>query len=217
MNLAKLYKNRFKEEDLKRKDVIWKILCNCFFQRYIPEGSAVLDIASGYCEFINNVRCAKKYAVDLNREIYDYANSDVKIFNYSASDLSFLPDASIDVAFISNFLEHLESKKEIITTISEVFRVLRSKGSLMIMQPNIRYVYKEYWDFFDHHIALSDKSLVEALQMSGFEVKEVIPRFLPYTTKNRAVKNPFLVRIYLNIPFIWRFFGKQMFVLAKKP
>ena len=26
----------------------------------------VLDIGAGYCEFINNIQCAQKYAIDLN-------------------------------------------------------------------------------------------------------------------------------------------------------
>ena len=58
----------------------------------------------------------------------------------------------------------------------------------MILQPNIRYAYKEYWDFFDHHTPLSDRSLVEALQMVGFKIEKVLPKFLPYTTKSKIPK-----------------------------
>jgi len=87
----------------------------------------------------------------------------------------------------------------------------------MILQPNIRYAYKEYWDFFDHYIPLSHKSLIEVLQMVGFRIDKVLPQFLPYTTKNKIPKNVILVKLYLKLPFIWKLIGKQMFILARKP
>jgi hypothetical protein len=34
-------------------------------------------------------------------------------------------------------------------------------------------------NFFDHHIPLSDKSLVEALRMVGFRIEQALPKFLP--------------------------------------
>lgn len=86
----------------------------------------------------------------------------------------------------------------------------------MILQPNIRYLYKEYWDFFDHHIPLSDKSLVEALRMVGFRIERVLPKFLPYTTKSRLPQHLFWVKIYLKMSFIWKILGKQMFILSRK-
>jgi len=86
----------------------------------------------------------------------------------------------------------------------------------MILQPNIRYLYREYWDFFDHHIPLSDKSLIEALRVVAFRIEQVLPKFLPYTTKSRIPQNPFLVKIYLKLPFIWKIMGKQMFILGRK-
>jgi ubiquinone/menaquinone biosynthesis C-methylase UbiE len=159
-----------------------------------------LDIGAGYCEFINNIQCSLKYAVDLNEDTPHFANSDVKVFNCLSTELSFLPDVSVDICFMSNFLEHLKTKEEIIETLFEIFRVLKVKGKLMIPQPNIRYLYKQYWDFFDHHIPLSDESLVEALQMNGFNVEQVLSKFLPYSTEGKLPKHPLLVKIYLKTP-----------------
>lgn len=103
----------------------------------------VLDIGAGYCEFINNIQCAQKYAIDLNEETPNFAHSDVKVFNCFSTDLSFLSDDSIDMVFMSNFLEHLKTKDEIIKTLSEIMRILKVGGGVMILQPNIRYAYKE--------------------------------------------------------------------------
>jgi len=72
------------------------------------------------------------------------------------------------------------------------------------MQPNIKYVKGAYWDFFDHITPLTESSMCEALEMAGFRIKKVIPRFLPYTTKSRIPQHPFLVWMYLKCPFVWR-------------
>ena len=215
-NIKRLYNNRFNERGVQQKNKIWKALCDSFIQKYIPEDSAVLDVGAGYCEFINNIKCREKYAIDLNENISNFAHSDVKVFICSSLNMPFFSDNSIDIVFISNFLEHLRSKDEVIKTLSEIMRILRVGGGIIILQPNIRYAYKEYWDFFDHYLPFSDKSLIEVLQMVGFKIEKVLPKFLPYTTKSKIPQNPFLVKIYLKLPFIWKIIGKQMFILGIK-
>ena len=87
----------------------------------------------------------------------------------------------------------------------------------MVIQPNVRYAYREYWDFYDHHTALSHLSCSEAFTLAGFEVEEVIARFLPFTTKTSAPSHPALLRVYLGLPPLWRFFGKQFLLVGRKP
>jgi hypothetical protein len=83
-----------------------------------------------------------------------------------------------------------------------------------VLQPNIRYAYREYWDFLDHQLALSHVSMAEALALSGFRVVEMVPRFLPFSTKSALPSWPSLVRLYLRVPLAHRLLGKQMFVVA---
>jgi ubiquinone/menaquinone biosynthesis C-methylase UbiE len=215
-DLEELYRRRFEKEDLRQRNAIWEVLCNHFFQKYVEKDSVVLDIGAGYCEFINNIRCKKKYAVDLSEDTAKFANPEVEVFNCPSTDLSVFTNGCIDLSFISNLLEHLKSREDILMTLSEVFRVLKPQGTILILQPNIRYLYKEYWDFFDHHIPLSDKSLKEALQITGFTIKQSISRFLPYTTKSRIPKHPWLVKVYLAMPFMWKIMGKQALIYATK-
>ncbi|MBN3039160.1 MAG: methyltransferase domain-containing protein [Candidatus Omnitrophica bacterium] len=215
--LKELYRHRFSEQDQREKKGIWQTLCRDFFQKYVKESDAVLEIGAGYCEFINNIKCREKYALDLDEDVRAYANPDVKAFVSSSSSLSFLSESSMDIVFMSNFLEHLKDKEEVLKTLTESFRVLKPQGVLMVLGPNIRYLSREYWDFFDHYIPLSDKSLAEALQISGFKVEQNLPKFLPYTTKSRFPKNPLLVKLYLHMPFIWPVLGRQMFILGRKP
>jgi SAM-dependent methyltransferase len=177
----------------------------------------VVDIGAGYCEFINNIRCARKIAVDLNPEVRRRANPDVEVLNESCTAIASLPAASVDVVFMSNFLEHLPDKALVLETFREARRLLRPGGRVIVLQPNIRFLYAEYWDFFDHHTPLSDRSLVEGLQLAGLAPTLVIPRFLPYTTKSRLPKAPWLIRAYLRVPLAWRILGKQALVVAVRP
>jgi SAM-dependent methyltransferase len=101
-------------------------------------------------------------------------------------------------------------------TLSEVRRVLRPGGHLLILQPNIRYAGGAYWDFFDHHLPLTERSLVEALELVGLKPTEVRPRFLPLTSKSALPQHPFFVWLYLKISIAQRILGQQSWIVAVK-
>jgi len=212
-----VYRHRFNSYEVEQKNKIWEVLCSHFFQKFIPEEAHVLDIGAGYCEFINNIRCKKKIAVDLNNETSSFANSNVSVTSSSSTDLGFLSDHSIDRVFMSNFLEHLKTKEEVIKTFEEIYRILKPGGKVISLHPNIRYLYMEYWDYFDHHLPFTEKSIAEGLEVVGFKVELCIPKFLPFTTKSKIPKHPILVKLYLLFPLIWKIMGKQSLVVAVKP
>lgn len=214
--LESLYRHRFPEEELASKHAIWQILCRQFFSRYVNSTDTVVDIGAGYCEFINNIDASRKIAVDLNPEVSRFAKPNVEVVNESCTAIAKLPAETADVVFMSNFLEHLPTKQMVLDTFREAHRILKQTGRIIVLQPNIRFLYAEYWDFFDHHTALSDRSLVEGLQLAGFVPDVVIPRFLPYTTKSRLPQAPWLVGLYLRFPPAWKLLGKQTLVVARK-
>ncbi|MCB1144240.1 MAG: class I SAM-dependent methyltransferase [Leptospiraceae bacterium] len=209
-----MYQNRFRET-LVFRDKMWKILCKNFFQKFIPEESVVLEVAAGYCEFINNIHAQKKIAVDINTDTKERANKDIEVIINKSSDLSGIQSNTVDVVFMSNFLEHIP-KEEILLTFKEVNRILKKNGKLLILQPNIKFVGNDYWMFFDHITPLDHHSLTEALLLTGYRIDTCIPRFLPYTTQSALPKSLLLIKIYLMLPFLWRFFGGQTFVIAGK-
>jgi len=217
MDITKLYSRRFSTSERERKNRVWKVLCTLFFQKYVRPTDTVLDIGAGYCEFINNINCQNKIALDLSEETAQCAGYDVHVIQSGSSNMTAIKDASVDVAFTSNFLEHLPSKEELLTTLAETNRVLRRGGRFLILQPNIRFLHGEYWDFLDHHIPLTDRTLIEALELTGFHIIEVRPRFLPFTTKSRFPQYPWLIRLYLRLPLAQRLLGKQAWVVAVKP
>jgi len=193
---------------------MWQILCRSFFQRYVDPGATVVEVGAGHCEFINHIVAARRIAVDLSSDTANYAAPGVEVVTSSSSDLSAITDGSVHVAFASNFFEHL-TRPDILATLREIKRVLAPTGRILILQPNVRFCYRDYWMFFDHITALDDRSLVEALEMSGFTAETVIDRFLPFTTKSALPKSLMLLRIYLAVPLLWRIFGAQAFVVAR--
>jgi len=217
MELKDLYRNRFPEDALAEKNALWKVICGVFLSRYVKPSDSVVDIGAGYCEFINNIVAREKTAVDLNPDVARFANPGTRIINESCTSISTLDESSVDVVFMSNFLEHLPDKQLVLATFQETLRILKPGGKVLILQPNIRFVGGEYWDFFDHHTPLTDRSLVEALELAGFEMEEVIPRFLPYTTRSALPQATWLVNLYLRVPLAWRILGKQAFVVGRKP
>jgi len=214
LDLSRTYKRRFQNQ-LEFRNHMWAALCTEYFQKFIPPDSTVLELAAGYCEFINNIKAGRKIAVDLNPDTKLMANEGVAVIQSKSSDLSAIPENSVNRIFVSNFFEHI-TKEEMTLTLQEAFRVLRVGGQILILQPNIRFIYKDYWMFYDHINPVDDRALCEILEVVGFKVKLDVPRFLPFTTHSSLPKSIPLVRLYLKIPILWKVFGGQAFVIAEK-
>lgn len=217
MNLSHIYRHRFSSVDRQGKNAVWQVLCRHFFQKYVPVNAVVLDIGAGFCEFLWHIQCRERIAVDLNEDVRQFAPPGTKIFNVPADHLDGIGDNSIDIVFASNFFEHVPDKEMLMAILLEIRRVLRSGGKLLILQPNIRFLNGSYWDFVDHHLPLTDRTLVEALTMIDMQIQEVIPRFLPYTTRSLLPQHPVFVRLYLMFPIVWRILGKQSWIIGGKP
>lgn len=212
--IKELYWLRFNAKERTVKNKLWKVLCKHFLQKYIDRKSAVLDLGAGSCEFINNIICKNKYAVDINEEVMKYADKDVVTFVASGVNMKEIKDNSIDVVFTSEYFEHLKNTEELLQSFAEIHRVLKKEGRLIIICPNIRYLADKYWDFIDHRLALSHVSMREGLLLYNFRIERLIRKFLPYTTKSFLPKSHILLRIYLKFPIAWKIFGRQMFILA---
>ncbi len=214
--LKEVYEQRFDEADQMRKEAIWRELGR-FLQRYIAPNARVVDIACDLGYFIRNIRAGERWATDI-RDVGATLPPDVRFIRASGLDLAdVLPNNSFDLAFFSNYLEHLPSTEAVLEQLRVAFALLKPGGRVLILQPNIRLIGGSYWDFIDHQTALTEKSLAEAATMAGFKTRQVIARFMPYTTKSRLPQHPLLVRAYLNLPPAWLLFGKQTLFLGEKP
>jgi SAM-dependent methyltransferase len=213
-DLEQIYATRFGARREDRR-LLWKTLVESYFQRFVEPDDTVLDVAAGYCEFINAVRAGRKIAVDLNPTVRSVAASDVEVIEARSTDLPSELDGAVDVVWVSNFFEHLESSAELLDTLRGLRRVLRDDGRLLVLQPNIRLTKAAYWDFIDHSLPLTERSLTEALTLTGFEVETMKVRFLPYTTESRFPISAPLIRLYLRFPPAQLLLGKQTFVVAR--
>ncbi|GAB7141972.1 glycosyltransferase [Mycobacterium riyadhense] len=215
-DLKQLYRNRFGHARESRS-AIWGVLVRNFFQARIRRSDTVVDLGCGYGEFLNHVRAARRIGVDLNPDSAAMLEPEVEFHKGRADDLGFLEDGSVDVVFTSNLLEHLQTKAEVERTIAEARRVLKPGGQLIAMGPNIRFVPGDYWDFWDHAVPISDRSLIELLKFNQFDIMESYDRFLPYTSSSPWPQAPILVQLYLGSKMAWRMFGRQFVIRARKP
>jgi SAM-dependent methyltransferase len=216
--VEKIYSNRFGKQDESRRTAVWKVLCNDWFNQYVPAGGAVLEVAAGYCEFINNVAAGERYAVDLNPETMRHAAPGVKVNLIAAERLGeVVPADHFDAAFMSNFLEHCRTREQVLGVFEAVKGALKPGGRVMILGPNFRACAADYYDYFDHHLALTEKSVAEALELAGFQVEVELARTLPFSFRSKLPSAPWLVRLYLHMPWAWRFFGAQFFLVARRP
>jgi SAM-dependent methyltransferase len=213
--LESVYERRFTTADSIRKDDVWGEIVR-YLQRYIPGDARVLDVACDQGAFIRHVAGGERWASDL-RNMRRWLPDDIRFVECSGLALDKeLPTDYFDIVFMSNYLEHLLSRSEVVLQLAVAHRLLRPGGKVIILQPNIRLVGGGYWDFIDHHVALTERSLAEAASLAGFQVHRLVTRFLPYSTLGRLPQRPSLVRAYLHLPPAWWFFGKQTLYIGRK-
>ena len=214
-NLAQIYEKRFSGHENYRKRV-WKILINEYFSQWIKRTDHILDLGCGYGEFINHTKCENRHAMDLNPKTRSLMDKKIIFHQQDCSESWKIDQNSLDLVFTSNFFEHLPNKESLDRTMGEIMKTLKPGGRLIAMGPNIAVLKGKYWDFWDHHVALSDQSLCELLQIHDFTIEQTYSKFLPYNMVRVKERPLFLVSLYLRFPFFWKIFGKQFLIIAKK-
>ncbi len=212
--LDDVYRRRFPAESHVAKDRLWPAIVR-YLERWIDPNAPVLDIACDRGYFIRNVRAGERWATDL-RDVSADLPADIHFVRSSGLELeAALPAAFFGTIFMSNYLEHLPDSEAVVEQLRVARRLMRPGARLIVLQPNIRLVGGAYWDFIDHHVALTEKSLVEAGELAGLRVVTVMARFLPYTTKSRLPAHPLLVRAYLRFPPARWLLGRQTLYVAE--
>jgi SAM-dependent methyltransferase len=196
----------------KGRTVVWRAI-NEYFSKFVNQSDTVLDIGCGYGDFSNGIKAKKKFAIDLNEDMHSYLNSEVEFMAQSVLEpYSHISTNSVDVVFASNLLEHFNDT-ELSQLLSQIKAVLKNGGKLILMQPNIYYAYREYWDDYTHKKAFSHISLTDFLVANGFTLEHIEKRFIPFSLKSRLPKSYWITKLYLMLPF--RMFAKQMLVVVK--
>jgi SAM-dependent methyltransferase len=195
------------------RTVVWKEITR-FLQPFLAGAATIVDLGAGYCDFINNVSAPERIAIDYSPDSAHFAAPGVRTIQSSVTKLA-LEDSSANVFFASNLLEHL-TDDDLESTMTEIKRVLKTDGLLILMQPNYRFSYKTYFDDPTHKKVFSDEALKTFLISHGFEIRKLMPRFLPFSLKSRPGLVPIsaaVVRAYIHSP--WKPFAGQMLVVGK--
>jgi SAM-dependent methyltransferase len=195
-----------------RRSAVWGHITK-YLARWMPADADVLELGAGYCDFSNAVTARSRTAMDLRAEFVPFAASGVRTEVGDCRDLSRFADASFDVVFASNLLEHLDlaGNEQLL---GHVHRVLRPGGRLVLVQPNYRLRPREYFDDYTHVSVFSDRSLADLLTAQGLHVDHVEARFLPLTMKSRLSFGHTLVPAYLKLPY--RPLAGQMLLVARR-
>lgn len=195
----------------KGREEVWKAICH-YLRRYISPQSSVLEIGSGYCDFINNITAGSKVAIDIDFNSKQYCNPDVSFLHIKATEMEF-EENYFDVVLASNLFEHLNDSDLAILT-SKIYKSLKQRGKLILIQPNYYYAYRTYWDDYTHIKAFSHVSLPDFLITNGFKIVKTEKKFLPFSFKSLLPKSYFLTKLYLKS--FWHPFAKQMLIIAEK-
>ena len=194
-----------------RRRVLWQTLVAEVFQKQIPPDATVLELGSGYGEFINAVRARRRLAVDQWPGMRDHLAPGVEGIVARVHELAAVPDGEVDFVFSSNCFEHVP-QAELVVCLGQLRRKMKPGATLTIVQPNYRLCAREYFDDYTHVAVYTDRSLCDLLEANGFKVTRCVPRFLPLTIKGRLPVMPWLIRLYLRSPF--KPLAKQMLISA---
>lgn len=215
MNLDRIYEHRFRNITPVSRQMVWKEIALYMHER-LARPQVLLDPAAGQCEYINHAPSQERWAQDMNRAFLEkHAANGVRLVVGDALKAE-LPVGHFDGIFVSNFLEHLGSQQQVADFLGKMHGHLKHGGRIAILGPNFKYVFKNYFDFADHTVVLTEEAVAEHLVGAGFTLERVHPRFLPFSFKGRMPVSPWLVRTFLRTPLAWRFLGKQFLVIARK-
>jgi SAM-dependent methyltransferase len=214
--LSAQYARRFTVmQDYRRR--MWSVLTADYFQQFIPAQGTVLDLGCGWGEFINQISAARKFGMDLNPDSARHLADGVQFLHQDCSQPWQVEPGSLDAVFTSNFFEHLPDKAALKATLAHAFTALKPGGRLIALGPNVKATGGAYWDFFDHHVMLTEQSLREVIELTGFTTERCLARFLPYTAVGKPQAPLWMIRLYLKLPIVWRFFGGQFLLVARRP
>lgn len=196
-----------------KRELVWFEI-NKYLQKMVNFGDFVVEIGSGYCNWINSVKAKNKIAIDKFIDPKKFCEKNVKAIFGDFTKLKELKNNSVNTFLLSNFLEHL-TNKEVKECIKLIRQKLKSNGIIIVIQPNYKFSVKKYFDDPTHISIWDHRSLPNFFETNGFKVIKIVPKFLPLTMNSKIPKTKFLTRLYLYSPI--KFFGGQMLVIARKP
>lgn len=120
----------------------------------------VLDVGCGIGDFLNYHKNA--VGLDVNPYTVKYCNEQGNEAYLMSEGKYPFTDGTFDSAVLDNVLEHLESPQQVL---SEVRRILRPSGNLVVGVPGIKGFAADH----DHNQFYSEKTLIDVVGVAGFQ------------------------------------------------
>jgi SAM-dependent methyltransferase len=212
MDYRRLYEYRFRDYDQDSRQAVWSAITDDLFVR-MGKPEVVLDPAAGRGEFISAVPARERWAIDQMPSVTELESKGIHTVVSDMFDVE-LPPGHFDGVLLSNTLEHLMTYEDVQRCLRKMHDAIRPGGVVAVLGPNFKYCADEYFDCADHVLALTHISVQEHLYAAGFDIRSVLPRYLPYSFRGRLPPSKVLTRLYLRNPWAFRLLGKQFLVIA---
>lgn len=174
------------------------------------------------------------FGVEINDFVAKYAREkyDLNIFTGTVEEACFR-DEYFDLIILNHVIEHLSDPK---ATLTEIKRILKSNGTLIISLPNADSFeakrFKEYWTGWDlprHLYHFTPSTITSLLNETGFEIIKIdfdsnpnnVLASLKYVLKDKRVNTLFALSLCYPFAIILSFFlsrfklSYNMFVFAR--
>jgi len=216
LNYQRIYEYRFAGVDQCAREAVWSVIAK-YIKKLMGNPEIILDPAGGRGEFLRSLpEVNERWMVDAVKAIDDSSLKGIHFIEHDIRSLE-LPASYFNGIFVSNFFEHLDNQADIYDLLAKFKDSLKPGGVISVMGPNFKYCAHNYFDCADHRTPLTHISMEELLYSAGYNIERCIPRFLPFSFRGVLPANKFFTRLYLALPWLWWFAGRQFLLLARKP
>ena len=168
----------------------------------ISKNAKLLDLGSGDGSFV--AACKDNHVNAFALDAYSHK------IDFEFDKIPF-EDCQFDFITLTSVIEHIKNPKNILT---EIRRVLKDNGYVIISTPNFKYSHKFFFNDPTHVKPYTNKSIVELLNFYNFEVIKTVPFLVNKSTllwkipfsfffasilpfKNHEFKNVFFIPKFL--------------------
>jgi ubiquinone/menaquinone biosynthesis C-methylase UbiE len=137
-----------------------KYLVGHYFPQY---NSKILDVGCGNGKYIKLFDENYLLALGIDKNV-DTNQSFLKKCDIEKEVIPY-PDNYFDYVFSKSSIEHINNTDNFL---SEIYRVLRPRGTLVILTPAWEYNYKDFYNDYTHIKPFHRKGLQDALKIHGF-------------------------------------------------
>ena len=145
----------------KRAFETFNLALNEFFKKKINTEDKLIDLGCGTESFVKLVKEKNIKVKGYDLDTVDLENSKIPESNDSADYVTCL-----------SIIEHLKDPSNLL---SEIYRILKPNGILIIVTPNFYYCYRNFYDDPTHFNPFTPKKLETILKLFGFKSNYVLP------------------------------------------